>query len=183
MDAWHAPPEPRGPPCLLTSPPLPGESDHASPASVQSVSPPAWSPVPTPFSALSTIHPALLGSSGVNCDPHWLGGLAMIYGHLLKSCLPHFCVHSIQHLAPKRELSQEVEQGPWRVTWQPAITLQSPSHLANPPPSVHPTTRNPTCAEGSVTHNCRRETESMSECNTGNTSKRALIINGSLSIN
>ena len=112
-----------------------------------------------------------------------LGGLAMIYGHLLKSCLPHFCVHSIQHLAPKRELSQEVEQGPWRVTWQPAITLQSPSHLANPPPSVHPTTRNPTCAEGSVTHNCRRETESTSECNTGNTSKRALIINGSLSIN
>ena len=32
---------------------------------------PAWSPIPTPFSALSTVHPALLRSSGVSCDPHW----------------------------------------------------------------------------------------------------------------
>lgn len=70
-----------------------------------------------------------------------LGGLAMIYGHLLKSCLPHFCVHSIQRLAPKRELSQEAEQGPWRVTWQPAITLQTvslpPGESTSQCPSTH----------------------------------------------
>ena len=71
------------------------------------------------------------------------------------------------------------------MTWQSATTLetQAPSHLAIPPPWVHPPTQNPTCAEGSVAHNCRRERESVCMFNTGNMSKRAFIINGSLSIN
>ena len=65
MDARPVPPEPRGPQRLPTSPPPPGQSNHTSPASVQSVSPPAWSThlhglctclEPHPNSFLSPLH-------------------------------------------------------------------------------------------------------------------------------
>ena len=128
---------------------------------------PAWSPIPTPFSALSTVHPALLGSSGVSCDPHWWSchDLWTSTKKLSPSFLhPQLSVPGTKRgNSTKRQLNQEAEQGPWRVTWQSAITLetQAPSHLAIPPPWVHPPARNPTCAEGSVAHNCRRERESV----------------------
>lgn len=92
--------------CLPASPLLPTHSDDTSSASIHSVSPPAWSPTPSPFPffpmVTCCVHPAPSRVLWSRLQP-LAGGLAFIYlfssvSLLLRgrNCPARFCIHSVQ---------------------------------------------------------------------------------------